>query len=393
MRYISLLTLLLFYGMINHAQKTGSAVKTKTNKPAAKQSIEESINAALVFEKAGKVKLTFNSFDYFTEEPLQKHKELLYFLLQRFSASQVRIIMAISLKPYSSFPYGIKKEQYSKLSGYIIKAFRSYYKPNMFQNMALVYLPYEENAGDDIPEQLRVSKPEGLFLLMPLSNLFWTGMPLLEKWEEQPIEKLPNFTADCKGLLYTKQPATAAPPPAANTTTGTMSNSEKQYAKTQLKTYINHLSAAVKSYAKLVEAINSVDRSCWENSKTNSRAATLSYNSYNACYGALDELKQAYTSLEKLNAVHFAPFCKEWASIELKISEAKTAMGAFINTEKASSIVKRMQDQGKAGSWAEIWFQTVKELISYHDGKLKPGFDDFVMSSKKINDLAKQCGN
>lgn len=390
MRYTILLALLFLSG-ITHAQKTSPAAKTKTAKPAAKLSVDEPLTAALVFEKAGKTKLTFNGFDYFTDEPLQKHKELMYFLLERFTAPQVRKIMAISRKPYASYPYDSKKEQYSKLNGYIIKTFRSYYKPGQFQNMALVYLPYEENSGDEIPEQLRVSRPEGLFILMESIKIFWPGMPLLEKWEEQPLEKLPNFTADCKDLLYTNE--TPAPPPAAPTTTSTKSNSEKQYAKTQLNNYISHLSAAVKYYAKLREAINSIDKSCWENSKTNSRAATLSYSSYNAWYAALDELKQAYAALEKLNSTRFAPFCKEWASIEIKISEAKTAMGAFINTERATGIVKRLQDEGKAGSWADIWYQTVKELVSYHDGKIKPGFDDFVLSSKKINDLAKQCGN
>ena len=390
MRYTILLALLFLSG-ITHAQKTSPAAKTKTAKPAAKLSVDEPLTAALVFEKAGKTKLTFNGFDYFTDEPLQKHKELMYFLLERFTAPQVRKIMAISRKPYASYPYDSKKEQYSKLNGYIIKTFRSYYKPGQFQNMALVYLPYEENSGDEIPEQLRVSRPEGLFILMESIKIFWPGMPLLEKWEEQPLEKLPNFTADCKDLLYTNE--TPAPPPAAPTTTSTKSNSEKQYAKTQLNNYISHLSAAVKYYAKLREAINSIDKSCWENSKTNSRAATLSYSSYNAWYAALDELKQAYAALEKLNSTRFAPFCKEWASIEIKISEAKTAMGAFINTERATGIVKRLQDEGKAGSWADIWYQTVKELVSYHDGKIKLGFDDFVLSSKKINDLAKQCGN
>lgn len=391
MRYIILLALLFLSG-ITTAQKTGPAAKTKTAKAAAKPAINEPLTADLVFEKAGKTKLTFNGFNYFTGEPLQKHKELMYFLLQRFTAPQVRTIMAISRKPYASYPYDIKKEQYSKLNGYIIKTFRSYYKPDQFQNMALVYLPFEENSGDDIPEQLRVSRPEGLFLLMESINIFWPGMPLLQKWEEQPIEKLPNFTADCKDLLYTNEPV-VVPPSSNNVATSNKSNSEQQFAKTQLNTYISHLSAAVKSYAKLTEAINSIDKNCWENSKTNSRAATLSYNSYNAWYAALDELKQAYAALEKLNTTHFAPFCKEWASIELQISEAKTAMGAFINTERATGIVKRMQDQGKAGSWADTWYQTVKELISYHGGKIKPGFDDFVLSSKKVNDLAKQCGN
>jgi hypothetical protein len=392
MRYTILLALLFFCG-ITHAQKSGQAVKAKTGKPAAKPAIDEPLTAALVFEKVGKTKLTFNWFNYFAGEPLQKHKELMYFLLERFTAQQVRKIMAISRKPYASYPYDTKKEQYSKLNGYIIKTFRSYYKPDQFQNMALVYLPYEENSGDEIPEQLRVSRPEGLFILMESINIFWTGMPLLEKWEEQPLEKLPNFTADCKDLLYTNETPAPAPPPATNATTGTANNSEKKYVKTQMTNYINHLLAAVKSYAKLGEGLSAVDKSCWENSKTNSKAATLSYNSYNAWYSALDELKQAYAALEKLNAVRFAPICKEWASIELKISEAKTAMGAFINTERASGIVKRMQDQGKVGSWAEIWFQTVKELVSYHDGKLKPGFEDFAISSKKINDLANQCGN
>lgn len=392
MRYTILLAL-LFLSDITHAQKTGPAAKAKTGKQAAKLVVDEPLTAALVFEKVGKTKLTFNGFDYFADEPLQKYKELMYFLLERFSAQQVRKIMTISRKPYASYPYDIKKDQYSKLNGYIIKTFRSYYKPDQFQNMALVYLPYEENAGDEIPEQLRVSRPEGLFILMESIKIFWPDMPLLEKWEEKPLEKLPNFTADCKDLLFTNETPAVAPPSSNNVTASNKGNTEQQYAKTQLNTYISHLSAAVKSYAKLGEAINSIDKNCWENSKTNSRAATLSYNSYNAWYAALDELKQAYAALEKLNAVRFAPFCKEWASIELKISEAKTAMGAFINTERATGIVKRMQDQGKAGSWADIWFQTVKELVSYHDGKIKMGFEDFVMSSKKINDLAKQCGN
>lgn len=392
MRY-TLLLALLFLSSITHAQKTGPGAKTKTAKAAAKPAADEPLTAALVFEKAGKTKLTFNGFDYFTDEPLQKHKELMYFLLERFTAPQVRKIMAISRKPYASYPYDTKKEQYSKLNGYIIKTFRSYYKPDQFQNMALVYLPYEENSGDEIPEQLRVNRPEGLFILMESIKIFWPGMPLLEKWEEQPLEKLPNFTADCKDLLYTNETLATAPPAATTTTTGTANNSEKKYVKTQMTNYINHLLAAAKSYAKLGEELSAVDRSCWENSKTNSRAATLSYNSYNAWYAALDELKQAYAALEKLNTTRFAPFCKEWASIESKISEAKTAMGAFINTERATGIVKRLQDEGKAGSWADIWFQTVKELIAYRAAALRPGFEDFAISSKKINDLANQCGN
>lgn len=393
MRYTLLLALLFFCNSVSHAQKTGPAAKSKTAKAAAKPAVDEPLTAERVFDKAGKTKLTINKFDYFAGEPLQKHKELMYFLLQRFSAGQVRTIMAISRRPYASYPYDIPKEQYSKLNGYIIKAFRSYYKPDQFQNMALVYLPHEENAGDEIPQQLRVNKPEGLFLLMPLSNVFWNGMPLLEKWEEQPLEKLPNFTADCKELLYTNETPAPAPPPASNATTGTNNNSEKKYVKTQMTNYINHMLAATASYAKLGETLSTVDKSCWENSKTNSKAATISYSCYNAWYAALDELKQAYAALEKLQAVRFAPICKEWASIELKISEAKTAMGAFINTERATGIVKRMQDEGKAGSWADIWYQTAKELVAYRAAAIRPGFQDFALSSKKINDLANQCGN
>ncbi len=393
MRYTLLLVVLFFCNSVTHAQKPGPSAKNKSTKAAPKAVVDEPLSAALVFEKAGKTKITFNGFSYFTDEPLQKHKELMYHLLQRFSAGQVRAIMSISRKPYPSYPYDIKKEQYSKLNGYVIKIFRYYYKPDQFQNMALVYLPYEENAGDDIPAQLRVNKSSGLFLLMESINIFWNGMPLLEKWEEQPLEKLPNFTASCKDLLYTNETPAPAPPPASNATTGTTNNSEKLYVKTQMTNYINHLSAAVKSYAKLGETLSTVDKSCWENSKTNSKAATISYSSYNAWYAALDELKQAYAALEKLNNVRFASICKEWASIELKISEAKTAMGAFINTERATGIVKRMQDEGKAGSWAEIWYQTVKELVAYRAAAMRPGFQDFALSSKKINDLANQCGN
>jgi hypothetical protein len=174
------------------------------------------------------------------------------------------------------------------------------------------------------------------------------------------------------------------------TTVSTSSGSGAAQAKELIINYINNMASAVKSSAEITDALLTVDKSCWENSKTNSKAASISYKVYDKWYATLDNLKQAHASLEKMSNIRFAPFCKEWASLELKISEAKTELGAFINTEKTSGIAKRLRDEGKAGSWAEIWYQTVKEMAGNNQSVFN-AFGDFVKSSKRINDLANQC--
>jgi hypothetical protein len=74
-----------------------------------------------------------------------------------------------------------------------------------------------------------------------------------------------------------------------------------------------------------------------------SQAASCSTGIVNGWQNAVYYLKAAYTALEKLQGIRFAPFCSTWASTEFNVTDAKMTIGAFIATEKASGMVSRLK--------------------------------------------------
>lgn len=210
MRLFIFAAILLFHS-VAYAQKTGTAPKPKTTtvtKPMDKKNNQlvskDSITAELIFSKVGKTKVVLSGIDFYSEPQLDRKKEIMYFLFERFNSKQVRRIVVLST--HKDWNWDTLKSYYSKLNAYMVKAVSYYWDTNRYDNVALLYLPYAENTGTEIPALYQPQTAEGFFVLVPYKHIANENKPELKKWEEKPFAALPNFTADCADMIYNYQP-------------------------------------------------------------------------------------------------------------------------------------------------------------------------------------------
>lgn len=264
MRFL-ILTAALFLQCFVFAQKTGKAPKPKASvatKPVNKKAekVSDNITAELIFSKVGKTKVTFSGIDLYSTPQLDRKKEIMYFLFERFNKKQIQRI--VELSKHEDWSWDTLKACCSKLNPYLVKAVRYYWDTDRYDDVAFLYFPYSENIGADIPVSIHPATPEGAFLLVPYKYIVYDNKGTLVKWQEKSFDSLRNFTPDCADMIYNYTPpqpvAVAAPVEKKTTpTTTTTATVSKGLSKDQFISIINTAISYIKDVRKSLDNLNS----------------------------------------------------------------------------------------------------------------------------------------
>lgn len=209
MRILLLFVLIFSFALPLQAQK-----KTKPAAAAAKTNVKPdnlTITENEVFAKVGKVKVKVPYYSVWNNghAALNRKKEFMYFLFEKFTPKQVKRIVELAehRSVYSSRYEDIKYV----MTGYLVTYGRYYENPNWdnWKNYALLYLPYSENSKGEVEEWWAPKTKEGTFVLAEYGHLEYAdGTPRkgTEKWAEKPFTDIAGYTSDWEDILKADQP-------------------------------------------------------------------------------------------------------------------------------------------------------------------------------------------